>query len=199
MLKIGVMASGSGSNFKAIIDHIGEGDLEAQCKFLITNNAGCGAAEHAKIYGVPVFHISGKTHPDQAAYEAAIIEVIDKYDIDLLVLAGYMKVLPNCIFKRLPDRVLNIHPSLLPKFGGKGFYGIHVHEAVIAAGEKESGATVHLVSEKIDAGRILGQVKVPVCEGDTPAELADRVLEQEHELYWKMIKEYGATVLAGRK
>lgn len=198
MFKIGVMASGGGSNFKAIIDRIGEGDLEAQCKFLITNNGGCGAVQHANIYGIPVYHISGKTHPDNDLYEAAILDVIDKYDIDLLVLAGYMKVLPSCIFKRLPDRVINIHPSLLPKFGGKGFYGIHVHEAVIAAGEKESGATVHLVSEEIDAGRILGQVKVPVLEGDTPAELADRVLEKEHELYWKIIKEYGESLVAGR-
>lgn len=117
------MASGGGSNFKAIIDRIGEGDLEAQCKFLITNNGGCGAVNHAKTYGVPVFHISGKTHPDQAEYEAALLEVIDKYDIDLLILAGYMKAIPTSILRRLPDRVLNIHPSLLPKFGGRGFYG----------------------------------------------------------------------------
>ena len=106
MFKIGVMASGGGSNFKAIIDHIGEGDLEAQCKFLITNNGGCGAVGHAESYGIPVYHISGKTHPDTAAYEAAMLEVIDRYDIDLLILAGYMKALPVCIIKRLPDRIL---------------------------------------------------------------------------------------------
>lgn len=191
MFKIGVMASGGGSNFKAIIDRIGEGDLEAQCKFLITNNANCGATQHAATYGVPVFHISGKTHPDVAAYEAALLDVIDKFDIDLLILAGYMKAIPTCVLKRLPDRILNIHPSLLPKFGGKGFYGHFVHEAVLAAGEKESGPTVHLVSEEIDAGRILGQRKVPVLEGDTPEVLAARVLEQEHDLYWRVIKEYG--------
>lgn len=100
------MASGGGSNFKAIIDRIGEGDLEAQCKFLITNNGGCGAVNHAKTYGVPVFHISGKTHPDQAEYEAALLEVIDKYDIDLLILAGYMKAIPTSILRRLPDNRL---------------------------------------------------------------------------------------------
>ena len=133
MFKIGVMASGGGSNFKAIIDRIGEGDLEAQCKFLITNNGGCGAVSHAESYGIPVFHISGKTHSDRAAYEAALLEVIDRYDIDLLILAGYMKALPASLIKRLPDRILNIHPSLLPKYGGKGFWGIHVHEAVVAA------------------------------------------------------------------
>ncbi len=135
MFKIGVMASGGGSNFKAIIDRIGDGDLEAQCKFLITNNAGCGAVHHAEEYGIPVYHISGKTHPDQAAFEAAMLEVLDKYDVDLLILAGYMKALPLCMLKRMPNRILNIHPSLLPKFGGKGFWGHFVHEAVIAAHE----------------------------------------------------------------
>ena len=195
MFKIGVMASGGGSNFKAIIDRIGEGDLEAQCKFLITNNGGCGAVSHAQSYGIPVYHISGKTHPDAAAYEAALIEVVDRYDIDLLVLAGYMKALPVSMIKRLSNRILNIHPSLLPKYGGKGFWGIHVHEAVIAAHDTESGPTVHLVSEEIDKGRILAQTKVPVLEGDTPETLATRVLVQEHELYWRTIRDYATQVL----
>ena len=192
MFKIGVMASGGGSNFKAIIERIGEGDLEAQCKFLITNNGTCGAVEHAKEYGIPVYHISGKTHPDVAAYEAALLEVLDRYNVDLLILAGYMKALPASFVRRMAGRILNIHPSLLPKYGGKGFWGIHVHEAVIAAHEKESGPTVHLVSEKIDQGKILAQVKVPVLEGDTPEVLAARVLEQEHDLYWKTIRDYAA-------
>ena len=195
MFKIGVMASGGGSNFKAIIDRIGEGDLEAQCKFLITNNGGCGAVSHARSYGIPVFHISGKTHSDTAAYEAALLEVIDRYDIDLLILAGYMKALPVSLINRLPERILNIHPSLLPKYGGKGFWGIHVHEAVIAAHEKESGPTVHLVGEEIDKGRILAQTRVPVEEGDTPETLAARVLVQEHELYWRTIRDYAKQVL----
>ena len=194
MFKIGVMASGTGSNFKAIIDRIGEGDLDAQCKFLITNNGTCGAVSHAEEYGIPVHHISGKTHPDVKEYEAAMMDVLDKYDVDLLILAGYMKALPLCMVRRMPDRILNIHPSLLPKYGGKGFWGIHVHEAVIAAHEKESGPTVHLVSEEIDQGRILAQVKVPVLEGDTPEVLAARVLEQEHNLYWKTIRDYAATL-----
>ncbi|MCQ2063354.1 MAG: phosphoribosylglycinamide formyltransferase [Fibrobacter sp.] len=190
MFKIGVMASGGGSNFKAIIDRIGEGDLEAQCKFLIVNNGGCGAAAHAEEYGIPVHHISGKTHPDQAEYESALLSVLDKYNVDLLILAGYMKALPQSMLRRMPNRILNIHPSLLPKFGGKGFWGIHVHEAVVAAHETESGATVHLVGEQIDGGRILAQVKVPVLPDDTPGVLQARVLEQEHNLYWKAISDY---------
>ena len=195
MFKIGVMASGGGSNFKAIIDRIGEGDLEAQCKFLITNNGGCGAVSHAESYGIPVYHISGKTHPDTAAYEAALLDVIDRYDIDLLILAGYMKALPVSIIKRLPDRILNIHPSLLPKYGGKGFWGIHVHEAVIAAHDTESGPTVHLVSDEIDKGRILAQTLLPVEDGDTSETLAARVLVQEHALYWKTIRDYAKSIL----
>ena len=195
MFKIGVMASGGGSNFKAIIDRIGEGDLEAQCKFLITNNGGCGAVSHAQSYGSTVFQITGKTPPDTAAYEAALLEVIDRYDIDLLILAGYMKALPVSLINRLPERILNIHPSLLPKYGGKGFWGIHVHEAVIAAHDTESGPTVHLVSEEIDQGRILAQTRVPVEAADTPETLAARVLVQEHELYWKTIRDYAKQVL----
>lgn len=191
MLKIGVMASGGGSNFKAIIDRIGEGDLEAQCKFLITNNAGCGAVGHANTYGIPVYHISGKTHPDEAEYEKALCDVLDERPVDLLILAGYMKKLPDVLVAKMPDRILNIHPSLLPKFGGKGFWGLHVHEAVLAAGEKESGPTVHLVSNEIDKGRILAQRTVPVMPDDTPASLQARVLEQEHDIYWRTIKEYG--------
>lgn len=191
MFKIGVMASGGGSNFKAIIDRIGEGDLEAQCKFLITNNGGCGAVNHATTYGIPVYHISGKTHPDQAEYEKALCAVLDERPVDLLILAGYMKKLPDCLIEKMPDRILNIHPSLLPKFGGKGFWGLHVHEAVLAAGETESGPTVHLVSNEIDRGRILAQRKVPVMPDDTPETLQARVLEQEHDIFWRTIKEYG--------
>ena len=194
MLKIGVMASGGGSNFKAIIERIGEGDLEAQCKFLITNNGTCGAVSHAGEYGIPVYHISGKTHPERADYEAALLEVLDRYDVDLLILAGYMKALPVNIIKRLPDRILNIHPSLLPKYGGKGFFGIHVHEAVIAAHDTESGPTVHLVGEEIDKGRILAQTKVPVMKDDTADTLAARVLVQEHALYWKTIRDYAKSL-----
>lgn len=191
MFKIGVMASGGGSNFKAIIDRIGEGDLEAQCKFLITNNGGCGAVNHATTYGIPVYHISGKTHPDQAEYEKALCAVLDERPVDLLILAGYMKKLPDCLVAKMQDRILNIHPSLLPKFGGKGFWGLHVHEAVLAAHETESGPTVHLVSNEIDKGRILAQRKVPVMPDDTPETLQARVLEQEHDIFWRTIKEYG--------
>lgn len=194
MFKIGVMASGGGSNFKAIIDRIGEGDLEAQCKFLITNNGGCGAVNHATTYGIPVYHISGKTHPDQAEYEKALCAVLDERPVDLLILAGYMKKLPDCLIEKMPDRILNIHPSLLPKFGGKGFWGLHVHEAVLAAGETESGPTVHLVSNEIDRGRILAQRKVPVMPDDTPETLQARVLEQEHDIFWRTIKEYGESL-----
>ncbi|MCF0225327.1 MAG: phosphoribosylglycinamide formyltransferase [Fibrobacter sp.] len=199
MLKIGVMASGGGSNFKAIIDRIGEGDLEAQCKFLITNNGGCGAVSYANQYGIPVYHISQKTHPEVVDYEKAICAVLDQYSVDLLILAGYMKKIPDCVVEKLPGRILNIHPSLLPKFGGKGFWGLHVHEAVLAAHETESGPTVHLVSNEIDQGRILSQRKVPVLAGDTPEVLQARVLEQEHDIYWRTIKSYAQEMGLGTR
>lgn len=194
MLKLGVMASGGGSNFKAILNRMDSGDLDARCEFLITNNGGCGAVGHAESHNIPVYHISGKTHPDVADYEAALLSVIEKHSIDLLILAGYMKKIPDCVVEKMPDRILNIHPSLLPKFGGKGFWGLHVHEAVLAAGDKESGPTVHLVSNEIDAGRILAQRRVPVMEGDTPETLQARVLVQEHDIFWRTIKEYGASL-----
>ena len=190
MLSFGVMASGNGSNFLSVLKGIEEQNYPAVCSFLIVNNASCGAARIAQEYGIPVFYISGKTHPEIQEYEAALLQIFKENPVDLLVLAGFMKKLPDSLIDLLPDRILNIHPALLPKFGGKGFFGIHVHEAVIQAKEKESGATVHLVTKQIDGGKILSQVKVPVLESDTPEILAARVLEQEHALYLKTILEY---------
>lgn len=194
MIKLGVMASGGGSNFQAILDRIDDGSLLASCEFLISNNAGCGAMEKAKAKSIPVYHISGKTHPETADFGAALLSVLDEHPVDLLILAGYMKALPLCILKKMPDRILNIHPSLLPKFGGKGFWGLHVHEGVLAAHETESGPTVHLVSEQIDCGRILAQRKVPVMPDDTPEVLQARVLVQEHDIFWRTIKSYAESL-----
>lgn len=184
------MASGGGSNFRALISHAEDSSLSGVCRFLIVNNGSCGASEFARSKKIPVYHISGKTHPDPEDYERAMLKVFEENPVDLLLLAGYMKKVPEKIVSHLKDRVLNVHPALLPKFGGKGFWGIHVHEAVIAAGEKESGATIHLVTNEIDKGEILAQAKVPVLKEDTPEILASRVLEQEHNLYWRTVKSY---------
>lgn len=192
MFSFGAFASGGGSNFRALLAHSKDGSLGGQCKFLIVNNGDCGAVQIAREYGVPVFHISGKTHPDPVEYEKAILNVIKENPVDFIALAGYMKKLPDSLVDSMPNRILNVHPSLLPKFGGKGFWGIHVHEAVIAAHETESGPTIHLVTSEIDGGRILAQKKVPVLAGDTPQDLAARVLVEEHNLYWQTLRDYAS-------
>jgi formyltetrahydrofolate-dependent phosphoribosylglycinamide formyltransferase len=190
MFSFGVMASGGGSNFKALLEKVQDGSLRAKCAFLIVNNGDCGAVQIAKEFGVPTFHISGKTHPEQLEYEEALLGVLSNHPVDLLLLAGYMKKIPDSLIQALPERILNIHPALLPKYGGKGFWGMNVHRAVIENHEKQSGPTVHLVTSEIDKGRILAQTPVPVLEGDSPEELAARILQQEHRLYWKTVLDY---------
>lgn len=194
MFSFGVMASGGGSNFKALLEKVQDGSLRAKCAFLIVNNGDCGAVQIAKEFGVPTFHISGKTHPEQLEYEEALLGVLSNHPVDLLLLAGYMKKIPDSLIQVLPERILNIHPALLPKYGGKGFWGMNVHRAVIENHEKQSGPTVHLVTSEIDKGRILAQTPVPVLEGDSPEELATRVLQQEHRLYWKTVLDYAKTL-----
>lgn len=194
MFSFGVMASGGGSNFKALLEKVQDGSLRAKCSFLIVNNGDCGAVQIAKEFGVPTFHISGKTHPEQLEYEEALLGVLSNHPVDLLLLAGYMKKIPDSLIQALPERILNIHPALLPKYGGKGFWGMNVHRAVIENHEKQSGPTVHLVTSEIDKGRILAQTPVPVLEGDSPEELAARILQQEHRLYWKTVLDYAKTL-----
>ena len=194
MFSFGVMVSGGGSNFKALLEKVQDGSLRAKCAFLIVNNGDCGAVQIAKEFGVPTFHISGKTHPEQLEYEEALLGVLSNHPVDLLLLAGYMKKIPDSLIQALPERILNIHPALLPKYGGKGFWGMNVHRAVIENHEKQSGPTVHLVTSEIDKGRILAQTPVPVLEGDSPEELAARILQQEHRLYWKTVLDYAKTL-----
>ena len=194
MFSFGVMASGGGSNFKALLEKVQDGSLRAKCAFLFVNNGDCGAVQIAKEFGVPTFHISGKTHPEQLEYEEALLGVLSNHPVDLLLLAGYMKKIPDSLIQALPERILNIHPALLPKYGGKGFWGMNVHRAVIENHEKQSGPTVHLVTSEIDKGRILAQTPVPVLEGDSPEELAARILQQEHRLYWKTVLDYAKTL-----
>ncbi|HPW93897.1 MAG TPA: phosphoribosylglycinamide formyltransferase [Fibrobacteraceae bacterium] len=194
MFNFGVMASGNGSNFKALLSQIESKRLKAVCSFLIVNNKNCGAAQIAKSNGIPVYHISSVTHPDSREYDQAFLNVIKQHPIDFLVLAGYMKKITDSLLVSLKDRILNIHPSLLPKYGGHGFFGIHVHEAVLEANEGWSGATVHLVNGDYDDGRILGQSMVPVFTDDTPEILAARVLKAEHNLYWKTLRDYAASL-----
>jgi len=168
---------------QAILDACREGRLDAEPCVVISNNSDAMALDRAMAARVPAFHLSSHIHPDPARLDEAILAVLEKHRVNVIVLAGYMKKLGPNTLARYRGRVLNIHPALLPKFGGQGMYGHHVHEAVLAAGEKESGATVHIADEEYDRGRILAQKKVPVMADDTSESLAERVLEVEHQLY----------------
>src|SRR5581483_898128 len=182
-LRLGFLASHGGSNVQAIIDACREGRLDADLRVLICNNSDAPVIERARRAGIPSRHLSSHTHPDPAALDAAILDTLRSHEVNLVVLAGYMRKLGHLTLAHYSGRVLNIHPALLPRFGGAGMYGRRVHEAVIAAGEKESGATIHLVTEDYDQGPILAQRRVPVMPDDTPDSLAARVLEIEHHLY----------------
>jgi len=150
---------------------------------LISNNSAALAVERARTAGIPTRHLSSATHPDESALDSAIASALVEHEVTLVALAGYMKKLGPRTLERFRGRILNVHPALLPKFGGPGLFGMNVHAAVIAAGEKKSGATIHLVDENYDTGPILAQREVPVLPTDDAAALAARVLEAEHALY----------------
>ncbi len=182
-MNIGFLASHGGSNLQAIIDACKSGKLEAIPAVVISNNGDSAALIRARTESIPCYHMSGKTHPGPGELDEAILSAFLSHSINIIVLAGYMKKLGPKTLSHFQGRILNIHPALLPKFGGEGMYGMNVHKAVIAAGEKESGVTIHLVDEHYDTGAIIAQARVPVMPDDTPEALAARVLEQEHLLY----------------
>ena len=164
---------------QAVIDACKEKRIDACVVLVISNNSTAYALKRAENEGIDRYHISEYTHKD--GMSAKLMELLEKYDVELILLAGYMKMLPKEVLGKYP--VLNIHPALLPKFGGKGMYGERVHQAVLDAHEKESGCTVHMVDELYDHGRILKQRTVPVLDGDTKETLAARVLTEEHKIY----------------
>lgn len=187
-LKLGFLASHGGSNMQAIIDACKKGRLHADPRVVISNNSNSGALERARREGIPAYHLSGRTHPDPGELEKAILATLKRRGAEVVCLTGYMKRLGAAVVSAYRGRILNIHPSLLPKFGGRGLYGRAVHEAVLAAAEKESGATVHLVDEEYDHGPVLAQRKVAVMAGDDPDVLSARVLRQEHILYAEVLQ-----------
>lgn len=181
--RIGFLASHGGSNMQAILDACHSGRLPADPALLICNNPDAAAIARARAASIPAIVLNARTHPDEAALDAAIRDALLAHRADWVALAGYMKKIGPDTLAAFPRRILNIHPALLPKFGGPGMYGIRVHQAVIAAGETTSGATIHLVDSEYDRGPILAQAKVPVLPDDTPESLAARVLQTEHLLY----------------
>ncbi|WP_027892197.1 phosphoribosylglycinamide formyltransferase [Calidithermus chliarophilus] len=177
-MNLGFLASGRGSNMQAVIDACKRGELAATPRVVISNNSASGALERARQEGIPAYHLSSHTHGE--GLDEAILETLRRHEAQLVVLAGYMKKLGPRTLAAYRNRIVNIHPALLPKFGGQGMYGMNVHQAVIAAGERETGVTIHLVDEEYDHGATLAQARVPVLPGDTPETLARRVLEREH-------------------
>jgi len=187
-LNIVVMVSGGGTNLQSIIDAIQDGSLpNVRISNVISSKADAYALQRAAEAGIPTNIFSKAEYNDIRDRMKALREHLDGEHPDLIVLAGYLSILPKEIIEKYRGQIINIHPSLLPKFGGKDCYGIKVHEQVIAAGETESGATVHYVDEGVDTGKILVQESVPVLPDDTPETLQARVLEVEHRILPKAI------------
>lgn len=186
--RIGFFASGGGSNFQAIMDRIRAGDLPAEAAFVLSNNSKSGALEKARAAGVPAFHVSAVSEGGEAKTAARMLALIDAHRIDLLVLAGYMKVVPAAVLARLKNRVVNIHPALLPAFGGQGYYGHKVHEGVVERGCQYTGMTIHMVNERYDEGQIILQRVVPVSPGSTADQVGAEVLKREHAWYWRVAR-----------
>lgn len=180
-LNLGFLCSHGGSNMQAIIDDIKKGKLHANACAMISNNTNAFALQRAKNEGIPNEIVNDLLFPNTTTQE--IIRFFKQYNVDTIVLAGYMKIVDNELISAFDGRVLNIHPALLPKFGGKGMYGMNVHKAVLEAKEKKSGATIHQVNAEYDRGRILAQMEVEVKSDDTPETLAERVLSAEHIIY----------------
>ena len=179
-MNLGFLASGRGSNLQAVVDACKSGRLAARPCVVISNNSGSGALDRAKREGIPHYHLSSKTHPDPVQLDAAILDALLRHDVELVILAGYMRKLGSKTLERYRGRIINIHPALLPKFGGQGMYGARVHQAVLAAGGQETGVTIHLVDAEYDTGPIVAQCRVKVLADDTVESLAQRVLEREH-------------------
>ena len=186
-VRFGVLLSGGGTNFQAIADNVRKGVIPGEIALVLSDHKDAYGLVRAEKMGIPHAAIERREYKDSESYYRAMIEKLDAANVDYLLLAGFMRILPAFFTDHYKRRILNIHPSLIPKFSGKGFYGERVHEAVIAAGEKVSGATVHFFDAGCDTGEIILQREVPVLPDDTAETLAKRVLETEHEIYTEAI------------
>ena len=185
MLRVAVLVSGGGTNLQAIIDAVKDGTItNTELVAVISNNANAYALTRAKENGIEALCISPKDYADRADFHKALLEKINELKVDLIVLAGYLVKIPEEMVHQYSHRIINIHPSLIPSFCGVGYYGLHVHEAVLEKGVKVTGATVHYLDEGMDTGEIIAQKPVMVDEGDTPEILQKRVMEQAE---WKLL------------
>ena len=188
MIHIAILASGSGTNAQRLMEHFAHHEL-ARIALVGCDQPGAGVLQRAWDQGVPSYLFDGRMLKD-----GTVQRELQGQHIDLVVLAGFLRLIPPDMVRAFPGRILNIHPSLLPKFGGKGMYGHHVHKAVIAAGEQESGITIHRVNEHYDEGEHLFQARCPVLSGDTPESLAQRIHTLEHEHYPKVMEQVVETL-----
>jgi len=189
-VNIVVFASGSGSNFKSIHQKIIDGGINGSIKLLVSNNPKAGALDYAISEGISIFIHKRIRFVDETQYYESLSDQLEAVNAELLVLTGYLKKVPDKIVTQFERRILNIHPALLPKFGGKGYFGMNVHRSVLEAEEKESGASVHFVNKIYDDGPIVAQSIVKVFDNDSPEDLAKRVLVEEHKLYPEVVKAY---------
>lgn len=179
MLKLAVLVSGGGTNLQAIIDGIDKGTItNTEIKVVISNNPNAYALERAKKHGIEARCVSPKAYADRAAFNQALLETIQSFHVDLVVLAGCLVVIPECMVEAYPNKIINIHPALIPAFCGTGYYGLKVHEGVLNRGVKVTGATVHFVDAGTDTGPIILQKAVEVHQDDTPEILQRRVMEE---------------------
>ena len=182
-MKLAIFGSGRGSNFQAILNHIQSNKLHADVSVVIVNNENAPMKQIAENNGIPVISVSSQLFPKREDHEKQILEQLENYEFDLIILAGYMRLLSHSFIERYTNRILNIHPSLLPSFPG-----LHAHKQALEYGVKVSGVTVHLVDQSLDGGRILAQRCVPVNNDDTEESLSDRILAEEHEIYAETIQ-----------
>ena len=188
MLRIAVLVSGGGTNLQAIMDAVADGKItNTEIATVISNNKNAYALERAAKAGIPNCCISPKDYADRAQFHEALLAALDEAQVDLIVLAGFLVVIPEMMIRKYRNRIINIHPSLIPKYCGDGFYGMRVHRAVVENGEKESGCTVHYVDEGTDTGEIIAQARVKLDADDTAESVAAKVLEKEHELLPRVV------------
>jgi phosphoribosylglycinamide formyltransferase 1 len=196
-LRTVVLVSGSGSNLEALLKAHEASQLpDVQFVGVISSRPGVLALERARKWSIPSHVVDPTNYPTVEATEEALLSVLTGAGAELICLAGYLRKLGPRVIDRYRGRILNIHPALLPKYGGAGMWGHHVHEAVLAAGDADSGCTVHLVDEEFDHGAVVAQARVPVLPGDSPDTLAARILEQEHRLFPNALKAFSAQLRA---
>ena len=187
-LNLAVLISGSGSNLQALIDACKDPTYPAQINVVISNRPDAYGLERAKGENIPTFCIDHKKYTDRVEFENDVQKNLDQYSIDLICLAGFMRILTADFINKWPEKIINTHPALLPKFGGEGMYGAHVHKAVLDARESESGASIHYVIPEVDQGPVIAQARVPVLDGDTVESLSARVIAEEHKLYPEAVR-----------